>query len=263
LTRCAIIGDTLDALGPGPVSRIDHGASLRVQVRGGALASVSLTQMLGGANIGALKGPDGAWEIFGFAGAELVAEGVYRLSALLRGLGGEEYLAQRTLASGAQFVLLDEAVAPLVAGLAQLGSANAWRVGPADRDYADAACVAFESTAGGKALTPYAPARVLASRSSAGVTFSLLRRSRRDGDAWQLLDIPLGEDIEAYDLDILRNGGVVRTLAMTSASALYPAAQETLDFGSAQSAFDVQAYQKSAALGRGFPLSAHVAVRFF
>ena len=260
LTRCAIIGDTLDALGPGPVSRIDHGASLRVQVRGGALASVSLTQMLGGANIGALKGPDGAWEIFGFAGAELVADGVYRLSTLLRGLGGEEYLAQRTLASGALFVLLDEAVAPLVAGLAQLGSANAWRVGPADRDYADAACVAFESTAGGKALTPYAPARVLASRSSAGVIFSLLRRSRRDGDAWQLLDIPLGEDIEAYDLDILRNGAVVRTIAMTSASAISPAAQETLDFGSAQSAFDVQAYQKSAAVGRGFPLTAHVAV---
>ena len=68
------------------------------------------------------------------------------------------------------------------------------------------------------------------------------------------------EDIEAYDLDILRNGAVVRTIAMTSASAIYPAAQETLDFGSAQSAFDVQAYQKSAAVGRGFPLTAHVAV---
>ncbi len=260
IPRCAIIGDTLDALGPGPVSRIDHGASLRVQVRGGALASVSVTQMLGGANIGALKGADGAWEIFGFAGAELVADGVYRLSSLLRGLGGEEHLARRTLSSGALFVLLDDAVGPLVAGLAQLGAANAWRVGPSDRDYADAACVAFASTAGGKALTPLAPARVSATRSAAGVTFALLRRSRRDGDAWQLIDIPLGEDSEVYDLDILRNGTVVRTLTMTSGSALYPAAQESLDFGSAQSGFDVQAFQKSATVGCGFPLTARVVV---
>ena len=260
LTRCAIIGETLDALGPGPVARIDRGVRCRVRVRGGALASVSEGQMLGGANVAALRGPDGAWEIFAFAGAELVAEGVYQLSSLLRGLGGEEHLAKRTLAAGAVFVLLDSAVIPLVAGLGQVGASNAWRVGPVDRDYADAACVAFDSMSGAKALMPYAPARVGAARSGAGVVFSILRRGRRDADGWQLIDIPLGEDIEAYDLDLLRNGQVARTLTTTGASVLYPAAQEALDFGGAQGWFDVQAFQKSAAVGRGFALGARVPV---
>ena len=260
VTRCAIIGETLDPLASGPVARIDRGARLCVQVRGGALSSVSVMQMLGGANVAALLGADGAWEIFGFAGAELVAAGVYRLSLLLRGLGGEEHLARRTLPAGATFVLLDEAVTPLVAGLSRVGAAQAWRVGPADRDYADASCVAFESTAGSKALSPYAPARVRAVRGPSGVIFSLVRRGRRDADGWQLIDIPLGEDIEAYDLDILRNGLVVRSLSMTSPSVLYPAAQEALDFGGAQSGFDIQAFQKSAAVGRGFPLNARVPV---
>ena len=260
ITRCAIIGETLDVFAPGPVARIDRNARLRVQVRGGALASVGETQMLGGANVGALRGADGAWEIFGFAGAELVGDGVYRLSLFLRGLGGETHLAKRTLPTGATFVLLDEAVTPLVVGLAQVGAANGWRVGPADRDYADAACMAFESIASGKALSPYAPARVRATRNTAGVTFSLLRRSRRDGDGWQLIDVPICEDIEAYELDILRNGAVVRTLSMTSASVLYATAQETTDFGAVQSGFDVQAFQISAAVGRGFPLAVRVEV---
>ena len=149
---------------------------------------------------------------------------------------------------------------PLVAGLGQVGASNAWRVGPVDRDYADAACVAFESTSGAKALMPYAPARVRAVRGADGVVFSILRRGRRDADGWQLIDIPLGEDIEAYDLDLLRNGQVARTLAMTGASVLYPAAQETRDFGGAQGGFDVQAFQKSAAVGRGFSFGARVPV---
>jgi hypothetical protein len=242
------------------VSRIDRGASLRVNVRGGALAAVSERQMLAGANVGALRGPDGAWEIFAFAGAELVADGVYRLTLLLRGLGGEEHLARRSLAAGAVFVLLDSAVAPLVAGLGQVGAQTTWRVGPADRDYADAACVSFDSLAGPKALTPYAPARVRAMRGAAGVTFSVLRRGRRDGDGWQLVEIPLGEDSEAYDIELLRNGAVVRTLALTSASVVYPAAQEASDFGAAQGAFDLRAYQKSAAVGRGFPFAARVVI---
>ena len=260
ISRCAIIGETLEPFSPGPVARMDRSARLRVQVRGGALASVGEGQMLGGANVAALRGADGAWEIFGFAGAELVGDGVYRLSLFLRGLGGEEHLAKRTLPAGSTFVLLDDAVTPLVVGLAQVGATNGWRVGPADRDHADAACIGFESTASGKALFPYAPARMRATRSTAGVTFSLLRRSRRDGDGWQLIDVPLGEDMEAYELDILRNGAVVRSLSMTSASVLYAAAQETVDFGGVQSGFDVQAFQMSAAVGRGFPLAARVEV---
>jgi hypothetical protein len=260
ITRCAIIGETLDILSPGPVARMDRGTAFRVKVRGGALASVSELQMLAGVNVGALCGADGAWEIFAFASAELVADGVYRLSTLLRGLGGETHLAGRLLPAGAVFVLLDSAVTPLVAGVSRVGAQNSWRVGPADRDYADAACVAFDTVSSSKALTPYAPARVRGKRGVEGVTFSILRRGRRDADGWDLIEIPLGEDSEAYDLEILRNGVVVRTLASTTASLLYSASLEASDFGAAQAAFDVRAFQKSAVVGRGFALTARVSI---
>ena len=260
IMRCAIIGETLDRLAPGPVARMDRSASLRVKVRGGALAAVTEQQMLGGANAAALRGADGAWEIFGFAGAELVGEGVYRLSLLLRGQGGETHLAQRELPAGSLFVLLDSAITPLVVGLSRVGSQDVWRVGPADRDYADAACVGFESAATAKALKPYAPARVRAARGAAGVTFTILRRGRRDADSWDLREIPLGEDAEAYELDILRNGAVVRSLSSSRPDLIYPSNAELADFGSAQGAFDVQAFQMSASVGRGFALSARVSL---
>ena len=47
---------------------------------------------------------------------------------------------------------------------------------------------------------------------------------------------------------------------MTSPSVLYAAAQEAIDFGGVQSGFDVQAFQMSAAVGRGFPLAVRVEV---
>ena len=260
LTRCAIVGTTLDALPPGSPSVIDRGTHLRVEVRGGALASVTDTQMLSGANVAALRGPDGAWEIFAYTTAELIGPDLYRLSGLLRGLGGEEALASRVLAAGAEFVRLDETVVPLVTGVSNLGLTQTWRVGPADRDHADPAYVSFDGLAGPKALMPYAPVRVRAQRTSDGVTFSFLRRGRRDSDGWEVLDIPLGEDVEAYECALLAGGAVVRTLTAGTPTLFYPTAQELSDFGAPQSAFDIRLYQMSTLVGRGFPLSAHVAL---
>ena len=258
LANCAVIGTTLDDLGPGQPSRLDRGTTLRVQIRGGALASVDVAQMLAGANMAALRGIDGACEIFGFAHAELVDQDVYRLSILLRGLGGEDQLASRTLPAGADFILLDSAVTPLASGIGALGLPLQWRVGPAGRDIADAAMTAFTSTPGPRALMPFAPVQARATRAAAGVTFSFRRRGRRNADGWEPVDIPLGEDVEAYDLEILRNGTVLRALSSTSPAISYLSEQELADFGAPQGAFDIRIFQRSAVVGRGFPLFAHV-----
>ena len=85
------------------IGRLDRAHSFRVSLAYGALASVSDTALFAGANVAALRGPDGAWEIIGFAEAQLVGAGAFRLSRLLRGLGGEEHLATRSLAAGADF----------------------------------------------------------------------------------------------------------------------------------------------------------------
>ena len=80
-----------------------------------------------------------------------------------------------------------------------------------------------------------------------------MRRGRIDSDAWEPVDIPLGEDREAYEIDILREGVVIRTIAASTSSIFYASADEIADFGGPQATLDLCVTQVSATVGRGFP----------
>jgi hypothetical protein len=259
IARPAIIGSTLDTLGPGPASRLDLASSLTVRVGQGALVSVSDGDMFAGKSAMAIQGSDGAWEMFAYANAELVGTNTYRLSRLIRGLGGEESLCARTVVAGATVVLLDNALFPVAQGLSQLGARLQFRVGPANRDHADAAVTAIATTVTGKALMPYAPVHASATRDTSGVSIGFIRRSRIESDAWEPVDVPIGEEREAYDIVIATPGGS-RVISVTAPSALYAASDELADFGSPQTALPLQIYQTGATVGRGFPLSVTVPV---
>lgn len=250
----ATIGDTLDELPPGPVSRFDNGAGVRVAFGEAELSSVGDLGALGGATLAAIQGSDGAWEIFSFAKAELVDDGVWRLSRLVRGLGGEEHLASRPTPAGATVVLLDASLIPLARTAAEIGAPITYRVGPADRDYADPIVVQATVAATAKPLQPYAPVRAVARRTTQGVVIDFIRRGRIDSDPFEGLKIPLSETSESYEAIVTLPAGA-RTLNATSPSILYPAAQELSDFGAPQSALTLSIYQMSATVGRGFPLT--------
>jgi hypothetical protein len=62
----------------------------------------------------------------------------------------------------------------------------------------------------GIGLRPYAPVHLRARRRDAeGIDFTWIRRTRIDGDRWDMLDAPLGETAERYRLRVI-SGGVVR-----------------------------------------------------
>ena len=206
----------------------------------------------------AVRGPDGACEIIGFAQAELVGDNIWRLSRLLRGQGGQEHLATREVAAGALAVMLDDALVPLGAGA--LGLTRTYAVGPASRDYADAAYVRVSSTPGPLALKPYAPDRVRARRGPEGVTISFIRRTRIDGDNWECLDIPLGESAESYVVEILSGDAVKRSLSIDTPEALYARTDEIADFTAPQTHLSLRIAQVSAFVGRGFALQADVPI---
>ena len=66
--------------------------------------------------------------------------------------------------------------------------------------------------------------------------------------------MPLAEDAEAYDVDILDGATRKRTLQVGSTSTLYTAAQQTADWGALfgpGSNLDIRIYQLSALIGRG------------
>jgi hypothetical protein len=245
-----LIGETLDDLPAGPSARWHH-ASFRVQLYGGALASVSDSVLFSGANAAAVQRADGAWELMQFATAELVGERTYLLSRLLRGQAGSEGAMGAPLLAGAPFVLLDANVVTIASGLDALERTLQLRVVAAGRDSGDPTALSLTATPHATALKPLSPVHVKAVRDAGGVTFSWIRRTRVDGDSWAG-EVPLGEDSEQYAVDILDGADVVRTLEATTPAALYAAADELADFGAAQASLSVRVSQVSATVGRGF-----------
>jgi hypothetical protein len=249
----AVMGETLDDLPAGPSSRWDKVATARVRLYGGALASASDLRVLSGANAAAVQRPDGAWEILQFANAVLTGDRTYQLSRLLRGELGSEASIGAPLPAGAPFVLLDRHVVPVASGLDMVGRRMRFRVVAANRDVGDPSAVEIALRPGPLAFDPVAPVHLKASRDTGGVRFTWRTRKRGLAGVNFATRADLGEANESYELEILSGSSVVRTLSATAPSMLYAASDETLDFGTPQSSFDVRVYQISPAVGRGLP----------
>lgn len=213
--------------------------------------------MLAGANAAAIQNADGEWEVVQFLNADLVDVATYELSGFLRGQGGTEGAMRGSVSAGATFVLLDGAVTRIPLALGDLKLPLNWRAGPSNRDLADASYVAIAHAYQGLGLRPLSPVHIKGARAGGGdLTISWLRRTRIGGDSWEVSDVPLGEDSERYEIDVLAGTTVKRTIAVSSPSAVYAASDQIADFGATQSVLDVRIYQISALWGRGAPRAA-------
>ena len=255
----AITGETLDVLPSGPAGRWDRGNSFRVRLYGGALASLPDARVLDGGNAAALRNADGAWEIVQFANAVLVDSHTYALSRLLRGQGGSEHAIAASLPAGAPFVMLGPHLVPLARGFDALARPVQVRIAPAGRGHDDASAVALTVTPDDTALRPLSPAHVNAVRKADGIHVAWIRRTRIDGDGWGI-EVPLGEDREAYALDIFAGGAVVRSLVCAAPQALYAIADEIADFGAPQSVLHLRIAQLSGTVGAGFSTEATLSI---
>jgi hypothetical protein len=254
----AIIGKTLAPMPAGPTAVMDYATRVRVEVFGGELVSVTRLQLLAGQNAAAVRNPDGEWEVLQFETATLVSSSTYELSGLLRGQAGTELAMRAPLAAGATFVLLTSEIAEVDLTLDEIRLPLNWRFGPASRDIGDPSYGEAQHTFKGTGLRPLAPVHVRASRSAGDLTIGWTRRTRVGGDNWDAAEVPLAEEFERYEVDILDGALVKRTLTASGPSVTYTAAQQTADFGAPQSACDVQIYQLGAVYGRGSPKAAVV-----
>ncbi|MBX9592484.1 MAG: glycoside hydrolase/phage tail family protein [Hyphomonadaceae bacterium] len=252
----AVTGVTLDPLPGGATSRLDRATVLSVQLDQGMLASVTELALLGGANVAAVRTEDGAWEVLQFQSAVLAAPATYTLTGFLRGQAGTEHAMRPPLGAGARFVLLDGAPARVDLTEDEIGLAYTWKSGPASRDLGSPHYVDSAHTFVGEGLKPLSPVHVRGARSGGDLAISWIRRTRICGDSWDGIDVPLGEDEERYEIDILAGAGVVRTLTATAPAATYTAAQQIADFGAPQASIALRLFQISATRGRGTPRDA-------
>ena len=249
--RPAVIGETL-----GPLPRAEPGrwmnADLGVRVNHGMLQSRSESDVLNGANVAALRhGSDGDWEVIQFRDAVLEAPDTYRLSGLLRGQAGTEWVQPRIWPAGTDFVLLNGVVGQIGLPAAARGLERHYRIGSAAKPYDDPSYLHEVHAFDGVGLRPYAPTHLQVRREADGtLAVGWTRRTRIDGDSWQGSDVPLGEERETYHLRVLDgSGGVLREFSPSESRQAYSAAQQQQDGATGLLTFEVA--QVSARFGPG------------
>jgi hypothetical protein len=254
----ATLGEVVTPLGTGPTTIIDEGGELEVTITsGGDLESISDASLLAGLNAAAI-GADGRWEIIQFRDAALSGSPpTWRLTGLLRGRRGTEW-AVGTGVAGDRFVLLDAAIVRVPMNIAGIGAEREHKAVLVGASIDAATAVDF--TGEGAALEPFSVVDVTGERSGGDLVISWIRRGRIGAElAGSGVDIPLSEETEAYEIDVIVSGSpdVVRTLTSSTTSVTYTEAQQAADFGSPPPAdITVRIYQMSATVGRGYPTEA-------
>ncbi|WP_099865911.1 baseplate multidomain protein megatron [Pararhizobium haloflavum] len=257
----ARIGKLVSDFYAGPTSRFDLGNALVVDLLTGTLESVTDLKLFGGANALAIETSHGSWEIVQASAAELLAPGRYRLTRLLRGQRGTEDAVSNPAPAGARVVVLDTALGSLPIAEADLGLPWNWRIGPSSRPVSDETYVAQTFSPSGAGLRPFSVAHVeqpwRTPRTPGDLTIRWTRRSRAlAADSWGGLEVPLGEELEAYEVEILDGAIVKRVLSTATTSAVYTDADQTVDWGAPLAAgdtLDIRIFQLSALVGRGGP----------
>jgi hypothetical protein len=223
----ATMGKTLGALGnffSGYV--FDESNTVDVLITGvGTLASATEGQVLAGANRAVIGD-----EIIAFKTATLIATNTYRLGGLLRGLRGTEF-AMPAHAGGEAFVLLPatsisepltERDVPVLYKIAPLGGTESMPV-------------QFTNTM--NALRPYAPVQLAGGVDASGnVTLQWVRRSRVRGDWLNGSDVPIGEALEQYVVEIWDSTyqKCAATITCSTQLTTFTAAQQVAAFGAVQ-----------------------------
>jgi hypothetical protein len=227
----ATFGVTETVLPAARMGLLSRGVAMRVRLSSGTLSATDLAGMLNGANAAAIgTGAMGPWEVLQFSEATLVAPQVYELQGILRGQAGTEGAIPAIWPVGSVFLLLDRAPVQIALPQAARGLDRHYRIGAAERGYDDAstvhAVVAFE----GIGLRPYRPVHLRVTRRAGGDRLlTWIRRTRIDGDGWHAGDVPLGEDREAYLVQVLAGASVVREVVATVPDWVYPVAQQAAD----------------------------------
>jgi hypothetical protein len=263
--RNAVHGRTETVLPTHGARTWDRTNTVKVRLFRGALSSATETAVLNGAN--AMLIGD---EVIQFANAILNQDGSYTLSVLLRGRRGTEWATGGHAAGERAIALTDAALLRTTLADAELNALRFYKAVTVGGTLAEGTRKSL--TFLGRSFMPYAPVHVTGSVSGSPADWIIawVRRSRLGG-AWKDgADIPLGEESEAYEVDVLNGGAVVRTITATPSAggsvaipsnrqATYSAADQIADFGGEQAILTVRIYQISTSVGRGFPAQAVLA----
>ena len=184
----------------------DRGPALRLRIKGGTLESAGGEALLSGANLLAIgDGSAEGWELLQFAEARLVSAGLWEISTRLRGQAGTDAFMPEVWPAGSTVVLLDGAARQVDLAPTARNQLRHWRIGPSTRAPDDASYRHVAAAFRGAGLRPLSPCHI----GHSGRTVTWIRRTRVQGDEWDVPDVPLGEAQERYAVRLVQGGNVL------------------------------------------------------
>jgi len=215
----AHIGALLSDLPRGPIGRWDNVAAIDIFLPSVALSSLSDAATLEGGNRFAIE-TDTGWEILQAGNAELISPSTYRISRLLRGQDGSDADMDDVIFSGARLIWLGSGWNDLPISEDYIGETLSFKAYAAGRESNP-----LDFTYEGKHLRPLAPVYVKISVENGQNTISWMRRTRKSGDSWTGLDVPLGEETEIYRVKLIMNGTVTAEYEVSTPEITRPEAE--------------------------------------
>ena len=250
IDRSGTMGISQTVLFDGPVGIWDRQAGLEITLINNTLSSATSEALLSGANTIAIgDGSADNWEVLQFQDAILVGDRRYRLTGLLRGQAGSWGAMPAAWPAGSRVVLMDGVPSQIAIPAAARGLDRHFRYGPAARPLSDPSFRYAVHRFQGNGLRPYPVVHLKAHDAATSTEVSWMRCSRIDGDIWADGEIPLGEEIESYQVRVVQNGVVRRTETVSTPGWSYPNSTRLADVGVLP--YRVEIAQVSARYGAG------------
>lgn len=249
-----IVGRLTEPLPVGISTTWDFANTIEVEMLSGTLESRTEEAVIAGANAAAV-GAHGRWEIVQFLNATQISDTRWQLSGLLRGRRATEHHIGTSVLADFFVMLSAGGVVRLPLQIADIGAARIYRAVTFGTSAAEGTTQAFAGQ--GEALKPFSPVHIHGTYSGGDLIIEWTRRGRLGQELRSGADIPLSEETEAYEVDIIAPGSspetAVRTIETITTSATYTAAEQAADGFGGGDPIMVRVYQISATVGRGTP----------
>jgi hypothetical protein len=224
---------------------INHCGYIIVNVGPGSLSSLNHDTFLSSTTSNLAKVGN---ELLRFMNADLVSDGIYRLTGFLRTRFGTEDIPYTHIV-GEDFILLDTTIVAQAVSTSEVGLTKYYKALAIGQsvDNVSPKSIVYRGN-GSRPLKPvYLRYYYTEGTNDFYMTWS---RRTRVQENWLSGSVPLGEVLEKYEVDFLVGTTVIRTKTVTTNTVAYSAAEQTAD-GAPGGVDYAVVYQISDTVGRG------------